>query len=109
MAQGDPYTGKQFVHAEWLGDIVIGPKLERLDNTAFVGAAGEDDDWHKILLRTPAPQQFVTLNIRQSEIQDNQIRRAALHMLDRGPAVGRLDRRVALSGQSHAKQAADRR
>src|SRR5258708_5145004 len=43
MAQDDPHTRQHFVHAKGLGDVIIGPQIQRLDFVAFCLLAGEDD------------------------------------------------------------------
>ena len=37
-------AGEQLVLAEWLGDVVVGPGVERLDLGRLLALAGEDDD-----------------------------------------------------------------
>ena len=53
-------------------------------------------------------QQFVALHIGQAEIEDDQIRSLA-EQFERRLAVGRFQHLIALGGQAHAQQLADRR
>ena len=69
-------TGDQFVSAERLGDVVVRAELERRDLVGFSTARRQDNDWHS--RRHPdAPADFRALDIRQPEIQHDQVGRLA--------------------------------
>ena len=54
----------KFVHAERLGDIVVGAELERLDDAGLVGAARQDEDGQVQPLVAPFAQQVVAAACR---------------------------------------------
>ena len=53
------------------------------------------------------PKGFVTLDVRQSEIKNDQVRLLRQH-LQRGFAIGRFQDFAALRGEPHAKELANR-
>ena len=53
-------------------------------------------------------QQFEAVHVGQAEIEDDEIG-LVLEQLQRGLAVGRVENVVALGGEPHAQQLADRR
>ena len=108
VTQCRAYPGQKFVHPERLGDIIVGAAIERLDFAGLVAAAGQDHDGNGLVAGANGPQQLVALHIRQAEIENDQIRRLA-EQLERGLAIGRFDNLIALRGQSHAQELADRR
>ena len=40
------YPRQQFIHAEWLGDIVVGSGIERLNFLLLLVANRQHDDWN---------------------------------------------------------------
>ncbi len=81
------HPGKQLVHRERLGDVIVGAGVQRLDLVGAVGAAGQHDDRRV----GPPPQALNDLHaiqVRQAEIQDHQVGgifRGQLECLGAGP------------------------
>jgi hypothetical protein len=44
VALRDAHASEQFVHAEWLGEVVVGSGVERLDLVVFAPARRDHDD-----------------------------------------------------------------
>src|SRR5262245_50219941 len=47
MAQSYPHPGQELAHAEWLGDVIVGAGVERLDLGALLGARRQHEDRHR--------------------------------------------------------------
>jgi cellulose synthase/poly-beta-1,6-N-acetylglucosamine synthase-like glycosyltransferase/peptidoglycan/xylan/chitin deacetylase (PgdA/CDA1 family) len=68
------HPGQQFLHAERLGDVVVGPRVERLDLVGAVGSPGQHDDGRL----GPAAQALDDLHavqVGQAQVEDDQVRR----------------------------------
>src|SRR5438445_7624784 len=109
VPQRDADARHQFVHAERLGDIVVGAEFQSLDDAGLVGAAGEDDDGNVEPVVTPFAQELMTAHAGQAEIEQHQVRLFLFHQLDRHLGVRRLADRIALAAETDPKQLADRR
>ena len=108
MTKRRPHARKQFVHAEGLGDVIVGAEIERLDLADLVAAARQHHDRDGLVARAHHPQQFQALHVRQSKIENDEIG-ILRQQLERGLAVRRLQDVVALRAQAHAQQFADGR
>ena len=108
MTKRRPHARKQFIHAERLGDVIVGAEVERLDLADLVAAARQHHDRDALVARADHPQQFEALHIGQSKIENDQIG-ILRQQLERGLAVRRLQDFVALRAQAHAQQLADGR
>src|SRR5215831_9854334 len=67
------HAGEQLLHAERLGDIVVGAEIERLHFAGLVAAARQHYDRHPLIARAQHSQQFEPLDVGESEIEDDQI------------------------------------
>src|SRR5262249_9118518 len=107
MAQRRPHAREQLVHAERLGDVVVGAEIERRDLAGLVPAARQDRDRHALVARAQGAQEVEALHVGQPEIENDQIR-LLLQELQRGLAVRRFQHLIALRGEAHAQQLANR-
>ncbi|CCV16199.1 hypothetical protein MESS4_830419 [Mesorhizobium sp. STM 4661] len=99
----------QLIHAERLGDVVIGAELERGDDAGLVGAAGKDDHGNVQAVVPPFAQQIMSAHAGQAEIEQDQVRLFRLDEFDRRLGVRRLADRIALAAETDAEQFSDRR
>ena len=86
-AERDPDARQQLLGPERLGDVVVGTEVERLHFVGLGTARGQDEDRHGRRRSHPAAD-LGTLEIRQPEIEDDQIGRAigsGLKRLHAGP------------------------
>ena len=74
MTHCGAHSRQKLVHAEWLGHIIVGTRVERLHFAGLIIAAGKDDNRDAIVMRTQGAQQLITLHIRQTEIENDDIR-----------------------------------
>ena len=98
MAERDAQPGDQLVDAEWLGHVVVGASLERLDLLAFLVPAREDDDRRGGLAPDP-PDDLEPIHVRQPQVEQDEVRPARLPRVQRRPTVWRLDDPVAARGE----------
>ena len=98
-----PHSGEKFVHAKRLGHVIVGAEVESLDLAGLVTAAGQHHDRNALVSRPDHSQQFVSLNVRQAEIENDQVR-LLVQELKRGLAVRRLKSLIALRRQSHPQE-----
>ena len=108
MAQCRAHARQQLVHAERLGDVVVGAEVERLHLAGLVAAARQHHDRDAFVARADHAQQLVTLDVGKSEIENDQVGIAGQE-LERGLAVRRLQDLVTLRAQTHPQELADRR
>ena len=106
QAQGSTHAGQQLAGAEGLGDIVIGPQIQRFDLIHLVGAGREHHDGGHVLLPHGADK-LQTVPVRQAQIQNDQIRvvggkQGQAH----GTGVGH-QRLIIIGGQQRFDKAAD--
>ena len=107
VAQGGAQPGEQLVHAERLGDVVVGAEIERLHLAGFVTATREHDDGNALVAGANGLQQIEPLRVGQAEIENDQVGRL-VEQIERRLAVRRLDDLITLRGEAHAQQLADR-
>ena len=82
-----PEAGEQLVHAERLGDVVVGAGVEGVDLVDAVGATGQHQDRHV----GPAPESgdhLGAVHVREAEVEDDHVRRVGRGRLERLAAVG---------------------
>ena len=73
MADGSPHPGQQFIRAEGLGEIVVSPQIQSGNLILLMGTGGN----HHHRQGSPAAelaQNIQTVHIRQTQIQNHQIR-----------------------------------
>src|SRR5262249_8744106 len=90
VAQRGSHPRKQFVHSERLGDVIVGAEVQRLDLAGLVAAARQHDDRHALIPCAQRAQQFVSLDIGEPEIEDDQVGLLLQH-IERGLAVRSLE------------------
>src|SRR5262249_31314780 len=73
MTKCGAHPGKQFIHAEGLRHIVVSSEIERLDFAGLIATARQNHDWYALVARADHPQQIEALDVRQSEIKNDQI------------------------------------
>src|SRR5262249_2863266 len=106
VPHGSPHAGKQFIHAEWLGDIVVGAEVEGGDLADLIATTGEDDD-RRFLLTVPDPlQQIVAVDIGKPSIENDECW-FAVKQLESELAIWRFQHLIALRGKAHTEQLAD--
>ena len=108
MPQRRAHAGEQFIHPERLGQVIVGAEIERLDLAGLVAAARQHHDRHAVVAAADHAQQFVALDIRQAEIENDQCR-VLREQFQRQLAVGGFEDLIALRAKPHPQQLADRR
>src|SRR5262249_8266997 len=108
-APGDsPDAGQQFVNAEWLGDVVVGAGVQRVDLVVAVRATGEHHDGY----RSPGAQRaddLYAVHVRQAEVEHQKV---GLFLGDRAQRLGTVgggDHLVLAGGQVDPQRAEDLR
>src|SRR5712671_2056763 len=48
VAKCRAHSGKEFVHPEWLGHIIVGSEIERLNLSGLITSAGQHHDWNAL-------------------------------------------------------------
>ena len=74
MPQRRAHAGEQFIHPERFCQIVVGAEIERLDLAGLVAAARQHHDRDAVVAAADHAQQFMALDIRQAEIENDQAR-----------------------------------
>src|SRR5262249_25515412 len=92
------HPGKEFIHAERLRHVVVGSEIECVDFDGLIATARQNDNRHAFIARADRHQQVEALDVRQSEIENNQIRLLRQQLQGR-LAVGSLQNFIALRGQ----------
>ena len=75
-SEGDPQTGHQLVHAERLGDVVVGARVKGCDLLSLRDPRGQDDDRHG----RPSPKasdHVDAVDVGESEIEYDRVGMAA--------------------------------
>src|SRR4051812_23821387 len=103
MTQRGPGACEQLVHAERLGDIVVGTAIERLDLADLIASARQHHDRYMFVLCPNHLEQIKPLHVRKAEIEDNQVR-TLREQLQRSLSVGGVQDLIALRDQSHPEQ-----
>ena len=108
VAHGDADARQQLARAERLGQVVVGARVERPHLVAFLVARRDDED----RAREPGAQladDVDAVEVGQAEVEDDEVRPAALGDRERFGRRGRLDDAVAVDAQRDAQEAADLR
>src|SRR5262245_65447508 len=98
VTQRRSHPREQFVHTEGLGDVVVGPEVESLNLSGLIAAAGEHHDRDALVPRAYHSQQFEALDIRKSEVENDQIR-IARQKIKRRFAARRFQDLITLGAQ----------
>ena len=107
-AQGGADSGRQLVHAERLGQVIVRAFIERLHLLPLLGAGGQDEDGHV----APGPQAAADLqpvHAGHHQVQDDQVRHGCRRKAQGLLAVRRRADLVALRAQAAQHSAADLR
>ena len=106
VAQRRADARQQLHRAEGLGEIVVRPHVERGRLVKLRAARRDDDDRHPAP-RTDGADDLTAVHVRQTEIQQQQIRAVRGDHLQRRPAVGREQRLVIVTAQRRLQVFAD--
>jgi hypothetical protein len=98
VPQSCSHAGKQLIHAERLGDIIVRSEVESLNLAGLIATTGQNHDWNTLVASPYHSQQIVTLNVRKPEIEDDQVR-LFCHKLQRCLAIGGFENLIALCSQ----------
>jgi hypothetical protein len=86
------HPGQQLVHAERLGQVIVGPGVERFHLVRGVGPAGQHDDRRGSPAAQPADHVHA-VHVGQSQVEDDQVRRVGGGQRQRlRPGLGRVHR-----------------
>ncbi len=96
----------ELLHAEGLGDVVVGAAQQRLDLDALIAAAREHDNGHARLLANDRDQ-VKAVHVRQAEIEDHQIRPLAAKEVERALGGLGLDDLIVLRRQLALEETPD--
>ena len=89
---------QEFLHAERLGDVIVGARIQRLNLSPLLTAHREHDDGN-LRLRPQMAAQFQAVHVGHGQVGDDHIRRPVFHDLERRFAVvGNADV-VSVAGQ----------
>src|SRR5262249_38148023 len=83
--RADP--GQQLVDGERLGDVVVGARVEGVHLVLAPGPAGQHDDRHLGPAAQPVDD-LDAVDVRQAEVEDDQVGRAVLGLPQRAGPVG---------------------
>ena len=83
--QQGPNAGDEFARAERLGEVIVGAEFEADDALGLFGARREHDDWQRRrwLARAQHAAHFQTVDLRQHQVEDEQIRGTRSYGLQR--------------------------
>jgi hypothetical protein len=105
--QYGPDPGLNLADAERLDQVVIGARVEHLDDVRLVVPGGRDDDGY-LTDRSEHAQRFVPIEVGQAEIKDHKIGGRIDHELQRFHGVRRTRNGMATLGKRTHQGAADR-
>src|SRR5258707_2067434 len=108
MPQRRAHAGEQLIHPEWFGEVIVGAEIERLDFSSLIAAARQHNDRHAVVAPADHAEQFMALDIRKAEIENNQSGLLG-QQFERDLAVRGFQNLVTLRAQPHPQQLADRR
>src|SRR5690606_5628762 len=95
LPQPQPHPGQQLLEAERLGDVVVGAALEPGDGVGDRVAGREDDDRGRDAQAADGAQHLEAVDVRQPEVEDQQVELAAGGEVDTLPAGADVVRGVA--------------
>ena len=75
LAAADEGLGarQQFAQVEWLGQVVVGPGVEQLDDLRRLVARGEDQDGRHVLAAAHLAHDAQSIQSRQHQVQQQQV------------------------------------
>jgi len=82
-------AGQQYCEGEWLGEIVVGPCIETLDDVGHGVARGKHQDRSVPTVPTEPPGNLEPVHPRKHDVEKEQIEGAALSQLQGRAAIGR--------------------
>ena len=103
VAQRHAHARQQFRHAERLGEVVVGAGVERVDLVALLSARREHDDRPGVPLPEPA-RHLDAVGVRESEIEQDEVRVPAGGLGQAVAGGGRLDQPVRFGRQRRAQE-----
>ena len=108
VAQRRPHARHEFVHAERLGDVIVGAAIECRYLASLVAAARQDDNRNAVETRADRGEKIEPLHVRETEIENDEVG-LLVEQFERSPPVQGFEDLIALRGKTHAQQFADRR
>ena len=99
---------EELARAEGLAQVVVGAAVERGDLVALLAARRQHDDRDGAPL-ADAPDDFESIHVGQSEIDDDHVGLARAHFHDAVGAGPRLEQAIALAGERGAEKTSDLR
>ena len=106
-AQGRAHTREQLLGVERLRDVVVGAGVEGPDLLRLLMVRGEDDDRHRGE-RADAAQHLEAVDIGESEVEDDEVGRAARSDDDRFLAGGDVEHLEVAAAHHRAQRAPQR-
>jgi hypothetical protein len=103
-----PDPGEELGEAERFRDVVIGTSVETDDDVDFAMARGEDDDREGRMVGADPTAYLVPVEVRESEVEDHELRRVRRSRVERSLAGGRPVDDVALRSERAGEGASDR-
>ena len=82
-AQRRAYTRQQFLGPERFRDVIVGARIERAHLVAFSTSGRQHDDRDRQALTNPAAH-LDPVDVRQAQVQDDEVRLLAVDGLERG-------------------------
>ena len=98
MAQRYPNPGQQFGGAEGLGEIIVGPRIQRFDLIALFFARRNDND-RRIGPFAQAARHIQAIQVGQAQIQNDDIGMVQSHLVDALTTRRRFEQPVAAARQ----------
>ena len=74
---------QQFAQVEWLGQVIVGPGVEQLDDLRRLVARGENEDGGHVLAATNLAHNTEAIESRQHEVEQQEV--VVLELGERGP------------------------
>src|ERR1035438_2005754 len=69
------HPGEQLPDAEGLGDVIVRAQFQAADNVILLPLGGEHDDGHVQLAGPGSPADLIAIDLRQHQVQQQQVRR----------------------------------
>jgi hypothetical protein len=71
-----PHAGGEFLRRKWLGEVVVGARLETCNDVMRIGTGGHDDD-RDIARLSERATELESTHARQHEIDEREVDRSA--------------------------------
>ena len=68
-----PQPVEQFAECEWLGEVVVGARVEPSKSLIVLSTAAEHDDWCPVTRLAQPPTDDVTVRIRQPHVEHDDV------------------------------------